>query len=238
MPICNIATADKLFEALNAVIKEYEIPWENVVGYASDTAIVMVGARNSVLSRIFALGCLCHLANLCSAAALKMLPVSVDNLLIDVFYHFKYSSKRWEEFSEMQAEFEEIKPLRVLKHSTTRWLSLLRCLKRLLKQWPALHAYFDRLVEKERNNDRARRVADSLRSLEVKLICRFVLFALQPLNKFTTVFQTHASRIGSVQDDTMSLLRGYLANFIQPEIITAANDITTIDSRSRKPAIQ
>ena len=86
-------------------MEENEIPWENVVGYASDTANVMVGTRTSVLSRIrdkqpqvFSLGCLYHLANLCSAAALKSLPVSIDNLLIDVFYHFKYSAKRWEQF--------------------------------------------------------------------------------------------------------------------------------------------
>ena len=82
----------------------------------------MVGVHNSVFSRVrsklpgvFSLGCLCHLANLCATSALKTLSLSVDNLLIDVFYHFKYSSKRWEEFCDIQAEFEDIKPLRVLK---------------------------------------------------------------------------------------------------------------------------
>lgn len=96
MPICNIATAEKLFDAINTVMEENAIPWENVVGYASDTANVMVGECNSMLSRVrekqpkvFSLGCLCHLANLCSAAAMKTLPVSIDNLLIDIFYHFK-----------------------------------------------------------------------------------------------------------------------------------------------------
>ena len=101
MPVCNIATAEKMFEALDKVMEGHEIPWENVVGYASDTANVMVGVNNSVLShirdkqpKVFSLGCLCHLANLCSVAALKTLPVSIDSLLIDVFYHFKYSAKR------------------------------------------------------------------------------------------------------------------------------------------------
>ena len=120
-----------------------------------------------------------------------------------------------------------------MKHSTTRWLSLLRCLKRLLHQWPALHSYFDRRAELEPNDDRVQRVAISLKSLEVKLICRFALFALQPISEFTTVFQTHASRIGSIQDDTLSLLRGYLANFIKPEVITAASDITAINYRDQ-----
>ncbi len=54
-------------------------------------------------------------------------------------------------------------------------------------QWPALHAYFDRLAEEEQNNDRVQRVSN-LSSLQTKLICRFVLYALQALNKFTTIF--------------------------------------------------
>ena len=75
-------------------------------------------------------------------------------------------------------------------------------------------------------------MAKLLKSLEVQLICKFVLFALQPINKFTTVFQTHASHIGSIKEDTMSLLRGYLVNFIKPGVITAATDIKTIDYHS------
>ena len=154
MPTCNIATSENLFEALNTLMESHGLPWNNVVGFASDSVSVMV---------------------------------SVDNLLIDVFYHFKYSAKRWEEFHEIRSEFEDIKPLRVLKHSTTRWLSLLRCLHRLLAQWPALYAYFDQLAEEE-NNDRVQRVNSNLGSLQTKLICRFVLYALQALNKFTTIF--------------------------------------------------
>ena len=100
MPVCNIATAEVLFNALAQELESRNIPWSNVIGYASVTASVMVGIRNSVLSRLrskqpklFSLGCLCHLAALCASAALKKLPVSIDKLLIDIFYHFKHSAK-------------------------------------------------------------------------------------------------------------------------------------------------
>ena len=179
-------------------MEKERLSWENVVRFASDTANVMVRACNSVLSRllekqpnIFSLGCLFHLANLCSAAALKKLPFSIDNLLIDIFYHFKHSSKKWESFFVIVSEFEDIPLLRVLKHCTTRWLSLLHCLDRLLEQWPALHMYFDRQAECEPRNDRVQCVANFLRSTEMKLICIFVTSALRPLNKFNTLFQTN-----------------------------------------------
>ena len=81
IPVCNTATAENLFHTISTTMEKEQLSWENVVHFASDTANVMVRARNSVLSRllekqpnIFSLGCLCHLANLCSAAALKKLP--------------------------------------------------------------------------------------------------------------------------------------------------------------------
>ena len=235
MPVCNIATGQSLFDALEAELSSRSIPWENAVGFASDSASVMVGIRNSVLSRVrgkqpdvFSLACVCHLAALCAASGLKALPLSVDDLLIDIYYHFKHSSKRWQEFADVLKDFEDIVPMRVLKHCTTRWLSLERAVKRLVQLWPALHAYFDRECE-GRSNERARRVAVLLASVETKLIVHFVAFALRPLNSFNTAFQTKATKIGMMQQSVVDLLRIFLANFIKPEVLLAARDITTVE---------
>ena len=242
MPVCNVSTAEALFEAMSNELESRNIPWRNVIGYAADTVSVMVGVRNSVLSRIqqkqpnvFSLGCLCHLAALCAVAALKKLPVSLDELLIDIYYHFKHSAKRWSEYAEIQAEFSEIKPLRVLKHCTTRWLSLERCLRRLLDQWPALYAYFDLEAEgpQRGGKDRLQRIMKQLRNPMVKLFCHFVLFALKPLNRFSTAFQTHASRIASLQSDVRALLQAYLSNFIKPEVLASTDDVIAVDYLDR-----
>ena len=98
-PVCNIATGEMLFNVSAGVLGTLNIPWNNGIGFASDIASVMVGKRNSVLSRaimqqpdVFSMGCVCHLAALCAAAGLKQLPVSIDNLLIDIYYPFKNSS--------------------------------------------------------------------------------------------------------------------------------------------------
>ena len=88
MPVCNVATAQVMFDALTKELEYHKIPWSNVIGYTADTVSVMVGKNNSVLSRIkekqpklFSLGCTCHLAALCATAGLKKIPVSVDSLL-------------------------------------------------------------------------------------------------------------------------------------------------------------
>ena len=46
MPICNIATAELLFLAIEKEFELHGIPWNNLIGYASDTASVMVGKYN------------------------------------------------------------------------------------------------------------------------------------------------------------------------------------------------
>ena len=222
-PVCNIATGETLFQALEETLQSRSIPWQNVIGFASDSASVMVGRKNSVLSRVreqqpdvFSLGCMCHLAALCAAAALKKLPISIDGLLIDIYYHFKHSSKRYSEFAEVLRDFDGIAPLSVIKHCSTRWLSLERAVKRLLTLWPALRAYFDR---ERGTNDRARRVAELLMDVDTNLWCHFVAFALKPLNAFNTALQTSSSKIGTVQHDISHLLRSYLANFIRSECL-------------------
>ena len=149
-------------------------------------------------------------------------------LLIDIFYHFKHSSKRWHEFNEINIEFSNMKPLNILKHCTTPWVSLERCLKRLIEHWPALFCYFYKAAESEKD-DHARRVAKQLKDTKVKLFCHFAVYALKPLNIFNTAFETHVSRIGTLQADVRKILLSFLANFVDPDVIESADDITSVD---------
>ena len=101
----------------------------------------------------------------------------------------------------------------MLKHCSTRWLSLERAVKRLLLLWPALHAYFDReTVTAKSDKECVKRVAKALSSVEAKLFCQFLSFALKPLNSFNVAFQTSASKLGSLQRDVRNLLRSFLSN--------------------------
>ena len=51
-----------------------------------------------------------------------------------------------------------------------------------------------------------------------------MLFALKPLNSFNTAFQTSASRIGKLQQDVYDLLRSFLSNFVQPQLLACASN--------------
>ena len=73
-----------------------------------DTSILGLPLEKQL--KLFILGCLCHFSARC-AAALKKLPVSLDDHLIEIFYHFKHSIKIWHELTEIQIEFSKVKPL-------------------------------------------------------------------------------------------------------------------------------
>ena len=71
--------------------------------------------------------CLCHLAHMCTGKGTKELAVNIEDFVIDIYYHFRRSAKR---------------KAQSIKHVSTRWPSLGKCLKRTLKQWDSLESYF------------------------------------------------------------------------------------------------
>jgi hypothetical protein len=71
------------------------IPWENIVAFNSDNCSVMKGSRNGLIAKlrekqpnIIDVGCICHLANLAVASALKTGPFNIDDILCKIFRHF------------------------------------------------------------------------------------------------------------------------------------------------------
>ena len=117
MPVCNIANSRTLFDCMDAVMGKCGTPWANAIGFASESESVMIRNLSSALSRvcerqpnIFSMACLWHLAALSAAAGSKMLTlaISIDNLLIDIYYHFKHPSKCCQEFSHVLNQFKFI----------------------------------------------------------------------------------------------------------------------------------
>ena len=119
-------TTQGIFTALKDTIERYGIP----LSFTSDTCNVMKGARNGVIAKfrtvqpkIVDIHCICHLTSLCVKKAVKAIPLKVDELLVDIFYHFRSSVKRMSSLQDY-AEFCSVEFKSVLSHCETRWLSL------------------------------------------------------------------------------------------------------------------
>ena len=195
----------------------------------------MVGKKNSVLSRVqeatnnqvFALGCVSHVANLATRALIKEIPQPVEDLLIDTYYYLEKSSKRKEELNEFQ-EFTDTPIEIILKHVSTRWLSMERCVKRMLNQWLALRAYFTSHKDCEKPG-KVKRCKEGYNDEGMLLAYYFLSYALTRLNRFNVLFQGEGCKILQLLPATKSLLRSYLTNFVKEAVINEASDVTEVD---------
>lgn len=150
------ATGQKIGNLILDEMKSRNLPLENLLAMSSDNANVMVGRKNSVATvlreaqpALIGVGCPCHLINLAAQKGASCLPVKVDEALVDIFFYLEKSSKRKDRLKEFQ-RMHDVEVRKMIKHSPTRWLSLGKCLKRLLDQWKPLLSYF--LSETKKSN--------------------------------------------------------------------------------------
>lgn len=104
------ANAATLFQHILNFFTENNIPFkENLIGFASDGANVMMGRNNSVVTllqneieNIFIFKCICHSFHLCASYACSKLPRFIEDLIRDIYNYFSSSPKRIAEFKEFQ----------------------------------------------------------------------------------------------------------------------------------------
>ena len=137
-------TGENIFHLLNDALTTRNIPWSNCIAFESDSASVMIGRFKGVAAfvkkeqpTVYIQGCMCHLIHIAAERAAHVLPVSAEELLIDIYYYLEKSIKRIQDLKQCQV-LCGVETHKILKHVTTRWLSLGICIKRLLEQWEPL----------------------------------------------------------------------------------------------------
>lgn len=108
-PVVN-ADAEGLFQTIDRNFStEGPLCYDKLVGLGSDGTNVMLGKRNSVLTRLKAkqpslvsFHCNCHLAALIANHACSVLPDYLEDLTVSVWYYFQKSAKCLRLFKEFQ----------------------------------------------------------------------------------------------------------------------------------------
>lgn len=100
----------------------------------------------------------------------------------------QFSSKRLDSLREFQ-QFVGCEEQRLLKHCPTRWLSIHKCLKRLVSQYEAVRSYFASNDETERKRSKVHFINNTLQDPMTLPWLHFVVHALEPFTKFNALFQ-------------------------------------------------
>ena len=148
LPSSHDSTGNGIFQTINNELTSRRIKWNNCIAIGSDNASVMSGAHRGFISYIqksqptvYFAGCPCHLIHIAAEKAAKILPVSIEELLIDIYYYLDKSTKRNHNLKHFQ-QLCGTDVRKILKYCSTRWLSLGQCIVRLLSQWEPLTMFF------------------------------------------------------------------------------------------------
>ena len=91
------------------------------------------------------MGCPCHIAHNTASGAADALRnetgFDVEELVVDMFYWFDKSTKRKSSL-EKYCCFCDVQYRKIIKHVSTRWLSLETAVERVLKLYNGLRSYF------------------------------------------------------------------------------------------------
>ena len=241
------ATGENIFNTINSELHKHDLRWENCLALGGDNAPVMSGQKKGLFGyakrqqpNMYFAGCPCHLMHIAAKNGAKELPLGVEEILTDIYYYLKYSSKRQTVFKEIQ-ELYDTDTLKVLKYAPTRWLSMGNCLTRILKLWGPLRDFFTKECDNLKStdstqNDRPRRVLKFLQSHTAKAICYFLAYALEIFDSTNMALQAEKPLIQKTRRIQHGLYRKLLTKFVKPAAFTgkALTDVNTSVSHNMK----
>lgn len=135
--------------------------------------------------------------------AASQLSLDVEQLVIDLYYHFEKSSKRKEIFKGYQ-EFCNVETRKILKQSSTRWLSLMKCIDRILRQYDALKSYF-LSCEEEKSSEKDKKKSK---------VATFLHSVQTVFDSFTALLEVKEPMIHKVRGYVTKLFKELLGRFL------------------------
>jgi len=146
-------TAEILTNHIMTVLKEHNLD-KKVIGFCGDNCNTNFGGvkregNNNVFARmknelgreINEIGCGALIVHNCMQTAVDVLPIEIEALIVKIYKYFHIYTVRVTKLQEF-CEFAEVEYKKVLQHGSTRFLSLLPAIERILLIFEGLKAYF------------------------------------------------------------------------------------------------
>ena len=218
------ATAESLYSGLKKLFSENKIPISNVIGFASDNCNVMMGKHSGFqallkkdVPSVFILGCICHSLALCASKAASVLPSWLESFMKGVGTYFSKSSKRQHEYQLLQ-EAVSVSNKKILKLSTTRWLSRGMVISRLIEQWDALKIFFQTESISEKDTT-ASTMFNTMNTPGSKHMLFFLNYVLQKVDIMNLIFQSETFKLHILYNIIHREYRLLLSMFVKDSIL-------------------
>ena len=223
------ATAEAIYTVMDDTLSnllECTNPWAMCTSVGVDNTSVNIGTRNSLKTRIVQRnsaihfnGCPCHIvhntAQKGGMAFARCCGFDAEEFAVDLYYWFDKSTKRKNELRSYN-EFCNQEYRSMIKHVSTRWLTLEVAIERSLKQYQGLKSYF--LSENE-SQARFRR----LQTVFIDPMTEVYLFFLQSLlpvfNQANRFLQREEPLVHILLQQLYSLLKKVVGKYVKPSVL-------------------
>ena len=140
----------------------------------------------------------------------------MEDVIIDVFYWFEKSSKRKRKLAEY-FEFRDQEYQKILKHISVRWLSLERCIDRVLKKRPSFKSYFD--YSEHFADARFQRLHAAFSNPVLEPVLLFHSSFIQLFTNFNKLLQREEPTIHILQDAMLNLAKKLATRIVLPTVL-------------------
>ena len=167
--------------------------------------------------------CPCHIVHNTSAAAASAFSCTtgfeVEDMMVNLYYWFDYSTKQKNKLAEY-ADFCDQEYRQIVKHMSTRWLSLEKSVTRTLTQYASLSSYF---LSEQESSARFKRLKDAFSDPLTEVYLLFFQASLQIFLQLNLFLQREDPLIGSMNQAMKRFLCLLACKFIAPVTVKAAS---------------
>ncbi|XP_066589338.1 uncharacterized protein [Prorops nasuta] len=222
------AGAGYLYHLITASFVQSNVPLQNIVAFGSDGCNSTMGLNNSVAQRfqrdnpsITIIKCPSHSIHLCAENAIKQLPDDITQFCTSLHGFFCRSPKRQHTLVEFQV-FLDTEIHKILRSSSTRWLSMKASVGRILEQWNVLELFFTDAHYNEKIPN-AEIFLNFFKSESQKCYILFLNFVLPKINKVNKFFQRKDIIIHKIQSVLTLLYKEMAGLFLQRSYVVQNN---------------
>lgn len=238
------ATADIVCSSIMTALATDNLPFKKLLMLSMDGPNVNLAVAKKVTKELKDLGapelvdigtCTLHKVHNSFSKALQSLPLDVDQLATDLFGFFKLSAARREDLKEIQQLLESEEKF-LLRHVSSRWLTLGPVITRILTVYAALEEYFLNFLPKQKDswnaiqrNARYQRIVCALKDPSTVVYLEFISALMPTLQSYLTLFQTDGPLIHILFNKMNELLRNMMLRFMKEECVVNLEGKALID---------
>lgn len=208
-------TAANMFDCVSDVLEQ--LPQAKLFSFYSDGPKVMASLKGKVKTfnpnLIDISTCSLHKVHNGFSAGLNVFSGDVETLLIDIYYFFKHSAAQSEDFNTIQKQMGLSERV-LLRHSSSRWLTLQSSVTRFIELYGALSKFFKRNPNTKNDSIRLRRIKESFSDKVLLPKALFLQNVSKIMNKYLEVFQIEAPLIHILYDEMVNLVKQLMGRFL------------------------